>query len=238
MEEKRFFRVIWRINGVALMVLLIFLIGFISYQFITSTFHNETPPVLISNLPRNEQSFEKWTLGLPHEIDGSNFIYIPLESDKKEITGVHSGMSLGAYAYNDFSFRPSRNMLFLNKKTKEMKWLFRDNSQLIERIKMLYALKPYDKGRKVDAVLYQVIRKDTNSDQKLNSDDLADIGVSLPNGEMYKELFQSVERLLDAVSLDGEEILVLYQSKGRGYASTVDLQNMSIKETREIPTIE
>lgn len=119
-----------------------------------------------------------------------------------------------------------------------MRWLFKDNRQLIADIEMLSVLKPYDQNRKIDAMLYQVIGKDTNADNKLTSEDLADIAISLPDGTRYKEVFQSVERLFGAMIIGGQDVLILYQSKGRGYASTIRLADMSVQDRKEMPKIE
>jgi len=87
-------------------------------------------------------------------------------------------------------------------------------------------------------MLYQVIGKDTNADNKLTSEDLADIAISLPDGTRYKEVFQSVERLFGAMIIGGQDVLILYQSKGRGYASTIRLADMSVQDRKEMPKIE
>lgn len=238
MEENRFFRIIWRINSITILIFLLLIIGFVAFNFIKEVFDRKKPPV-ITNIAVDPQGQEKWTLGRPQEIEGTNFIYIPLVSEKKEISVQQPVLASKAFnSYDHGYFSPSRNLLFINEKTREMKWLFNDNTQMIVQIEMLSILKRYDKDRKIDAIVYQIIRKDTNGDNRLTSDDLIDIAISLPDGSQYKEVLQSVERVLGATSLGDGEILILYQYKGGGYASTFGLQNMSIKDTKEIPKIE
>jgi hypothetical protein len=199
--------------------------------------HRGDRPV-IKNVAEDPQGEEKWTLGTPKEIDGTQFIYIPLVSDKKDVSIAQPGFTMAKKAFYEEYFKPSRNLLFINKQTREMRWLSKDNKQLIADIEMLSVLKRCDKNRKIDALLYQVIGKDTNGDNKLTSEDLADIAISFPDGTRYKEVFQSVERLFGAMTIGGRDVLILYQSKGKGYVSTIRLADMTVQETKEMPKIE
>jgi hypothetical protein len=234
MEENRFFKFIWRLNGVAIMLLLLFLMVVAGYHCVKEILPRRRP-VAVINVAEDPKGEEKWTLGNPQDIDGTPFIYIPLVSEKKEINIAKPGMVNKALRSYDGGH--SKNLLFLNKQTGEMKWLFKDNRQLVTNTNLLSLEKRYDKERKIEAILYHVIAKDTNGDKKLTSEDSADIGISYPDGSHYKELFQDVERIFGASVLGGREILVLYQSKGKGYASTILLQDMSIREKKEMPKI-
>jgi len=237
MEENRYFRTIWRINGVAIMLLVLFAIGAGVYIFSKEILHRNVPPV-IKNVAEDPQGEEKWSLGSPREVDGTPFIYIPLVSEKKEISIPHPGFALMKVSGHNY-FSPSRNLLFVNRETREMRWLFRDNKQLIANIEMLsVSFKRYALDRKTDAILYQVIRNDTNGDKKLNSEDLADVGISLPDGSQYKDVLQSVEHIFAAMSLGGRDVLILHQSNGKGYASTIRLVDMSVQSINEMPKIQ
>ncbi|MCP4986694.1 MAG: hypothetical protein GY928_11755, partial [Colwellia sp.] len=170
---------------------------------------------------------------------GTQFVYIPLVSEKKNISAPgQSFRKPGLHSYGRGYFSPSRNLLFVNKQTKEMNWLFNNNGQLITNIDMLSIQKQYDENRKTDAILYKIIKKDTNADGQLTSEDLTDIAISYPDGSHYKEIFQTVERVFGTMNLNGKEVLVLYQSKGKGYASTIHLQDMSVQDTKEMPRID
>lgn len=238
MEENRFFRIVWRVNGIAIMLLLLIVMGIAAYSLIKEMFPSH-PPAVITNVAEDPQGQEKWTLGIPEEIEGTSFIYIPLVSEKENISlPVITGARKSLHSYGGGYFSPTRNLLFVDKQTREMRWLFKDNRQLITNINMLSALRRNEKDRKVDVMLYHVIGKDTNGDKKLGSDDLADIAISFPDGTRYKEVLQSVERIYGAMSLGSQEALVLYQSSGKGYASTIRLKDLSVIETNEMPKSE
>lgn len=96
-----------------------------------------------------------------------------------------------------------------------MRWLFKGNKQLISHIRLLSIRKRNDKDWKIDAILYEVITHDTNGDNKLDTNDKAAIALSLADGTRYKEVIRSVERIFGTMSIEGHEVLVLYQSEGR-----------------------
>lgn len=238
MDDNRYFRFIWRINGIAIMCLVLFVIGFGAYNLIREMFSRDRHAV-ITNVADDPRGEEKWTLGSPQEIDGTRFVYVPLVSEKKNLQVSAPALSKsGLHEYAGSYFSPSRNLLFVDKSTRDMKWLFKDNGQLIADIDLLSAREEYEKNRKVDAILYRVIDRDTNGDRQLTSEDLADIALSNPDGTNYKEVLPSVEHLIGTMNLDGKEVLVLHQSKGKGYASTVRLRDMSVVDTKEMPKTE
>jgi len=237
MEGNRFFLFIWRVNAVALLLILVFVVGFGGYNLIAEILPADGP-VVITNIADDPAGEEKWSLGAPKKIDGTNFIYIPLESEKKNISAPVPALASGLHSYGGGYFSPSRNLLFVNKPTREMRWLFPDNGQLITDIDLLSRQEGYAKDRKIDAILYKIIKKDTNVDGQLTADDITDIAISHPDGSHYTEIFQTVERVFGAMSLDGMELLVLYQSKGKGYASTISLKDLTVQGTNEMPRVE
>ncbi len=236
MVENRFFRFVWRVNGIALMLLLIVVVGFVAYNILKDLLR-VSPQAVITNVAEDPKGDEKWTLGSPVDIEGTPFIYIPLESERKDVS-LRPSMPGALHSYKEgYYFAPSRNLLFIDRRSRDMKWLFKDNGQLITDIDPLSGRKPYDKDGKIEAILYRVIGKDTNGDKKLTSDDLAAIAVSDPDGARYKELVPAVDEVFGAF-LEGGDVLILYQADGTGYASTVSLRDMSVRDTLEMPKVE
>lgn len=200
-------------------------------------FFHHNPAAVITNVAQDPQGDEKWTLGSSEDIEGTDFVYIPLVSEKKNLSMPEPGMTQALYASRRGSFAPSRNILFVNKRTGDMRWLFKGNTQLITHIDLISVRKRYDKDRMIDAILYQVITHDTNGEKKLGLDDEVAIALSWPDGSRYKEVIRSVERIVATLSIDGHDVLVLYQSEGKGYVASVRLANMSVHSTKEMPKV-
>jgi hypothetical protein len=243
MDENRFFRFVWRFNGIAIMLLaltlLVWVIVLSGYALVASVFFRDHSPV-ITSVAEDPEGKEQWRLGAPRSIDGTQFLCLPLESEKKSISASGSGLSpsfLNA-SYSSRYFDLSRNLLFVNRQTRDMYWLFKDNRQLITDVELLSPQDQDDRNRVVDAILYRVVQTDTNADQELTAEDLADVAISNPDGTSFTMLFQSVERMLGSRILESGQVLILYQSQGKGYAATIRLQDMSVQETKEMPKVE
>jgi len=233
-QEKGAFNLLAKMNVLVMTAGILFLAGLVIYEMILNRVQRPPQPV-ITSVAADPEGREKWTLAGPRAIQGTDYISIPLVSEKKGVAVSEKGLhSYGGGGYTP----PSRNLLFLNRKTAEMKWLFKENRQLITEIEMLSAPKQYERDRKVAAILYRVVTNDSNGDKELTPADTADVAVSFPDGSHYTNLFGAVERVIGAMSVDDEGGLVLYQLMGRGYASLIAFKDLSVIVTREIPNSE
>lgn len=204
------------------------------FNIIMAMLHSNKPAV-IKNVADDPKGEEKWRLGSITELTGTDYIYLPLESEKKEVPV--SGEMFAKVGKRAYYFNPSRNILFVNKKTQAMHWLFKSNKQLITALELVSKDKRHDSQRNIEAILYQVITKDTNGDGKLTADDSVDVAISNPDGSEYKEVLKSVERLIGVVMLDEKELLIMYQSGGNGLAAKVKIgKELNISENA-IPRI-
>ncbi len=238
MDENRFFRTVWRINGLALLLLILLLGGVALYSYASQAMRDGKPAIIrnVADDPGNE---ERWRLGQMHEIPGARHVYIPLVSDNRNIKPKEIGFTSGLHSYGSSRdyFSPSRNILFIDKTTREMRWLFRDNKQLIENIDLLSDKPQHDRNCSAAAILYHVIKKDTNRNGVLDDGDLADIAISHVDGGDYREIIPSVERVIGAKLLNDGEVLVLYQAQGKGFGTGIRLGDFSVSKPREMPRI-
>lgn len=76
MDENRFFKFVWRFNGIIIMVALVLALGVVCYNIGKELFGSRAPQV-IKNVAEDPSGQEKWRLGYPQQIEGTNYIYIP-----------------------------------------------------------------------------------------------------------------------------------------------------------------
>ncbi|MEM7537716.1 MAG: hypothetical protein AAF639_36435, partial [Chloroflexota bacterium] len=136
-----------------------------------------------------------------------------------------------------------RNYLFIHSETNEQHWLFDTDAYLIANNvhlsektlleKTLPEKTTMDKND-VQAILYQVIKTDTNGDQRLNYMDLQTIGVSLPNGKDYTAIVSEIDLLIGHRFIDSDTLLVLYQKDGTGYSLRISLPDFTIMDETEL----
>ena len=118
-----------------------------------------------------------------------------------------------------------------------MKWLFPTNNQLISQVRLL-SKSPYDGSKRaVDAIMYEVIQKDTNGDKKLTVDDANVIAFSLPDGSKYKEVLSAADRLIDVMLLENKSVFIMYQTQGAGYLTTLRLSDFTPISRSELPKV-
>ena len=237
MDDHRFFKFVWRFNGLVLMVALSGVIVITLYNVVKELLHTR-PPNVIRNVADDPSGEEKWRLGYPQQIDGTSFVYIPLISEQEDIKlrDVRHKGSLDSYsgeAYSD----PTRNILFVNMEKNEMKWLFPTNNQLVTQVRLLPETAYNDKKRRIEAILYQVVKKDTDGNKRLTVDDDTVIAFSLPDGSKYKDVLSSADRLIDAMLLENRMLFLMYQTKGVGYSSTLRLDDFATVKKVELPKV-
>jgi len=180
MEDNRFYRFTWRYNGVVIMIALAGIIAFIACNSVKEIW-NTRPTQVITNVAEDPSGQEKWRLGYPQQIEGAAYLYIPLISEREDIKlreiNRKAAHSYGSEGYSN----PTRNILFVNTARNEMKWLFPGNNLLITQVQLL-PQSSYRNNRRVEAIMYQVMQKDTDGDKKLTIDDDRVIAFSMPDG--------------------------------------------------------
>ncbi len=228
MEESKFFKYVWRCNGVIIMIAGLLAIGillFVSYKlFQESTREREVRNIV--NVEESSDIEEKWQLGYLSKIQGTSFGMIPLYSDQNY-----------TQSYYDKSSSSVRNYLFINSENDEKGWLFNNNNNLISDTSMLSVEEFGDENRKVIAILYEVIKSDTNDDQRITNEDLKSISISRPNGKEYKEILTNVDVFVGQQLMGKDNLLIVYQRNNIGYSARVNLTNFSVSDETELPKI-
>lgn len=234
MRATRFFRFLWRINGVIIFVsavLAILMLGFISSQFITFG-HHEADQVIKVDQPPQEKS-EPPTLGTFQKITGTPYLQAALTfgSGNKFDRGSFSSSS-GSYSI--------RNYLFLNSETLEGRWLFPDNKQLIlelDDLQEYFQVKDSDPPTaRTIAIFYQMIDIDTNGDKQLTTDDKRSIAYSKSDGSQFTIVIKGIDRILGSDKIDnGKKHVVAYEVDNKWYTAVISLSTFEIEKRGELP---
>ena len=228
MNENRFFRFVWRFNGLILMVagmLSIFALLIGGYGFIRNT-TRERGTRNIVNVQGDAPIEEKWQLGHMSPIEGGPYVMIPLHSDQKYAQSYYSKSSSSA-----------RNYLFINSQNNKKHWLFDTNQYLIAYISLLSEKEFRAEKRNIRAILYRVVKRDTNGDKRLTDDDLQDMALSRPSGKGYKEILNGIDVFIGQRLIDEDTLLIVYQRKGIGYSANVTLSDFHIANESALPKV-
>lgn len=220
MDENRFFKLVWRFNGLILMIaglLSIILLIFAGYMFIKEKTKNKD----VSNVINIEKNIEKkFQLGYITNIYGASSVMVSLNSEQNY-----------PQAYFSKSTSSICNYLFINTKDNTQHWLFDNNKSFILNTNSLPAYN-YDEDKvSAKAIMYTVIKQDTNKDNKLTANDLKTIALSLPNGTGYKEIVDNIDKFIGQSPIDDNNTLIIYQKKGVDFSAIVNLSNFTTIET-------
>ena len=123
MNSTRFFRNLWRINGVLILLsalTVILVLGFVATQLMNFGRHEPAQVVKIDQ--QMQEKAEPPTLGNFQMVTGTSFMRADLTFGDRYDRGSFS-CKTGSYS--------TRNYLFWNVDTLEGRWLFPDNKQLI-----------------------------------------------------------------------------------------------------------
>ena len=228
MEENRFFKFVWRFNGLILMVtgiMAIVLLAFIGYKVVMDVI-GEKSVYNVVNIQNETVIKEEWQLGYPVKIRGTSYFMCALTS----------GQSYAKSYYNKSS-SSARNYLFINGQNNEMYWLFKTNEYLLVAVHQLPDNRQELDEEKSKAILYQVVKKDTNNDQRLTDQDLQTIAISRPDGQAYEEILDGVELFIGQQTTPKNKLLIIFQKKGVKYSVVIDLVEFTISDKTAVPQL-
>lgn len=229
MENSQFFKQVWRINGVIIMVAGLLAIGvlmFAAYQIFKETIRERGVSGIV-NIEASGEVKEKWQLGYLSSIQGTSFVMIPLSSDQQY-----------SQSYYDKSALSIRNYLFINKQENQQHWLLSSNDHLIMKADVLSDSASSGQRSAALAILFTVITSDTNGDDRLTAKDVKNVAISQPSGQAYREVLQGIDRVV-GYSLTGKEsLLLVYQRGDVGYTMTINLTDFSTSNEAVLPKIQ
>ncbi|MES9991367.1 MAG: hypothetical protein ABW098_05400 [Candidatus Thiodiazotropha sp.] len=237
MESNAFFRWIWRLNGLLILLILVFSGVTILIDIYSSTTRGHNPEEVILSVADDPKGEENWVLGYPRGIYGYEYVMLPLVSEKAEVK-TQSFALASSGIYDSSITNPSKNLLFVNSQENSSSWLFKDIKQIILRTEQCPHFS--DRNAKVDTevIFYEIVKNDSNNDGVLNSDDKQTLGVSTPIGTDYKVVLESFDKMVTKSYIEKtKQVLLVYQESGIGYSALFDIDTLKIVNRKELPKI-
>jgi len=231
-ENNKFFKFVWRFNGIAIMVAIVLAILMMSGSALEGLWRKKEPA--IANVAKDPDRQENWRLGYAQRIK-DRFVLIPLVSEREYVKVGVPNLSSGLHSYGESG--SGRNLLFIDGESNQSKWLFPANNQMIASYKFLPKEDEY-RNKEVNFIVYEVVTEDTSGDKKLTKDDMASIAVSSFDGSRYKVIVPKVDRLINVSQISNDRILLIYQKNKIGYSATYAIAGFSLIDQKELPKTE
>jgi len=229
MEESKVFKNIWRFNAfviAAVGLLAIIVLLFATYKIIKETTRERHRSEIV-NVDPDTKIKESFRLGRIKHVNGSDSVIVPLYSDQ-DFSLRYSGSK---------STVSTRNMLFSNMSKETNSWLLPTNKFLISEHRLVNNPDTWDKDKKVITILYYIVKRDTNKDERLTSNDRLTLALSTPEGESYTEVISNVDDVLGYDVLSEEAIAVIFNRDNQGYTAYINLSDFSITKEIALPKI-
>ena len=128
----------------------------------------------------------------------------------------------------------TRNILFLAGTENAARWLFKDHKNLILVAAQLREESIYSKKEPTQALYFEYVAEDTDSDGKLSSTDRSNIGLSKPDGTGFLEVLHDVSRVFSYEMLDHQYLSVVYQKGTAVRHAKFSVASMKLEADQEI----
>ena len=206
MEQKGFFKWLWRINGVVILIAVLAFFWLFYDNEIRDRHHEPRHQDVIDSMIQEPKS-EELSFGQAVKIGGSNYNMLPLVSKNSLVDIpyiIYEGKTSGKLA---------RNILFINKKENSSVWLFKDNNQVIEAYSVFPSSYPYVYGKEpkfIPKIIYYKVL-DRNGKNR-------DLALSDISGKNYRVIAKNIGRLISVDNSDKNSLLFIYQKDGVGHS--------------------
>lgn len=224
-ERNLFFRIIWRLNALLIFgvsVMGILFLSYLSWNLWEDVF-GEKPKESIVNIDEEAVIELKWQYRTIVDIDGSDYVMMPLESAQ----GYEQDY------YGKFT-EAARNILFVNMISNDYHWLFPDNSRLVLQHSAVSEI-PYSSAPPiVRVIVFLLVEEDSNQDDRLTRTDLKTIALSHPEGRDVERVVTGVDELIGMRVVDKHRLMLFYQKDGQFNSMAVALSDLSISSNKTI----
>lgn len=224
-DSNKFFKFIWRVNGLIIFAvsLCCAVLAMIAFLGVFNSITDERTVIRTVNVENTEKIEEELEFGYVFGVNNTPYLTIALNSGQKY-----------AQAYFSKASSSTRNYLFLNTDTNQKNWLLKHNHFLVTKKDILtYKKQGQDKILSV-GYLFQIVKSDTNLDQRLNNKDKITLALSKLDGSKYQEIAIESDRVVGHKVNATGLLNLIYQKDAKVYLIRVDLKEFSVLDNKVI----
>lgn len=225
---KRFFRIVWKINAVFILLaglLLILGLGMVLVSFmLPRTF--DGPSISVTKPGETAHEDEKLVVSTVEELAGTAIVRCQVQTSgtgRSEMSSFGSGTS-----------SVIRNYLFYDLATDQQTSLFPTTEAVISDCTDYYFPdQPSDK-RTVKWTSFVFADKDTNHDGRISNDDLKSLAVTHADGTDYNVYLSNLDQVLKTDLANENTLIVFYEQNGSTSFARIDLAGHKILLTKKV----
>ncbi len=230
MRTPKFFRIVWRVDavlvllvGIGLVVLLIVWVIELGSDFFEPSPSRSRDVVKVEGESGLQSSFR---MGSFEEVGSSAVFWAPLHSVQESSgrTGSWKSTATRNYYFHDAHERVGR-------------WLVDGNDLLFTSNRRVWSRGEYDDSGSVLGVLYEVVESDTNGDGELTEDDVTSLAFSDARGRGYTVATQGIEGISDYSVLSDSVVVVLCRTGEDVRAIELDFDSMEVLHDSSVVSV-
>jgi hypothetical protein len=195
---------------------------------------------VVNNQGGNDEAkkLKKYVMGEFSLTNGTDFLIAPIYRD-------YSGKDRSPTTYASSEYGEStkkgggntNNYVIMNRQSLASRKLFTDN-----KFAILDTQKLGESGKEgtvpvinnVKALLFRVVKADTNKDNSLDGQDKQIIALADVDGNNYKELIVDIDRVINIHSQSKDKRVVFYQSGNDYFTASIDIPSRSVQSQKLI----
>jgi hypothetical protein len=140
--------------------------------------------------------------------------------------------------YYDKAAFSVRNYLVLNITDQSAVRLVPKNDTLFLRAASVGQKGKNGETSKAEGLWYQVVKADSNGDQRLTEADAKTIAISDVSGKNYTEVLPRVDRVLSTLQPSPSRLMLMYETNQKNYVTQIDIATRQVIKTQELPAIQ
>ncbi|MCL6435718.1 MAG: hypothetical protein K6T90_16200 [Leptolyngbyaceae cyanobacterium HOT.MB2.61] len=230
MQEPRFFRFIKSANALIFFgvgLLLLGVLGYTAYQIYRETLRDRTASGVVNIASPNQNTKTQMSLGTFASIEGTFYYLAPINVEQEYRQG-----------YYDKATSSTRNYLILNTADKSAVRLVPRNDLLFVHVEKLGQKDKAGKLIKAEGLMYEVVKVDSNGDDRLTETDQKAIALSEVSGKNYTELLPNVDRVLGKVQIAPAKVMLIYTIGNQNFVAEIDVTARQVVSAQKLPAIE
>jgi hypothetical protein len=228
MDENKWFKLLWRVNAVLVLLVLVAVICSVTYSTVRGRFRE--PYYGRSNIAQvgiglSADAVLEGRYGDPRKLPGASRFIVPLNRiyRKSDPSGYRGRFLV--------------NLLFVDTDLGVKRWLLPDNEKHISRYHVLTHGR--DESKQTLAILYEIVEESDVVDEETGAPVMRpSLYVSRPDGTGLARVIKCVDRCVHRAVADENHLVIFYVKENMGHAARISLSDFSIVGSTTLQPIE
>ena len=222
-QTTRFFRQVWRINGILICLAgvgaCLAIVGGLLIVLVSELTRTRSKDE--TRLVRQDATHSDWHLGNFESLTGAETLYASVTLEQ-EWRGSFRGKETSGIC----------NYLFVRTTDKSSHFLLPDNKSILRELRPLRG-----KQERVEWLYCQRTALDSNKDGRIDQEDPFAVGFARPDGTDYREVLGGIDAVLGETRRGTNTFLLVYRQKQNIQIAEIDIPSRKVLVSKPLPPL-